>query len=537
MDRTGPEVSLLNGRPGLAAGSGFSRMPVVLATAVMVVMALASTDAAADDDAEFSDMSDAGVQAPAVEILDALGIIDGTECASGLFCPDEPMQRWVMAVWLARSLGFEDSNAAASGVFSDVDDNRWWVGHVEHLAASGVTKGCATDPARYCPDGSLSRGQMAAFLTRAFDIETGSPAAVVGNAAGTSAERIGNLVAANIAEPCGTALDQYCREEVVTRAQMATLLARTLRLVPGAQFAGEVGERNIRHLVSRYTTYYSCCSARVTNIQLFADRIDGALVAPGRSFSLNRHVGRRTVEKGFLAAGTLVGGELVDTVGGGVSQFATTFYNAMFWGGYRDVTHRPHSRYFTRYPEGIEATVNWPDIDLVFRNNTSGYVLITTHHTDTSLTVDFYGDNDGRIVVGEWKNGRGSSMVVSEGGSGARVVTASVSDRYEHKDPPRPLYRGNPELAHDRRKHVRTATQGWTVRVTRTIIRGGNKTIRSWTVRYVPRRSIIEVHPCVLSDSCSDPAEPPDNVEPPENVQPPPGGGGQFIRAGEPERS
>ena len=113
----------------------------------------------------------------------------------------------------------------------------------------------------------------------------------------------------------------------------------------------DIENLGIRHLVSSYTTYHPCCAARVTNIQLFADKVNDALVPPGEEFSLNGHVGRRTVADGFVEAGTLVKGELVDTIGGGVSQFATTFYNAVFWGGYKDITHKTHSFYFPRYPE------------------------------------------------------------------------------------------------------------------------------------------------------------------------------------------
>ena len=477
---------------------------VVTMLAVAISAAVTSTDAAAEDADSFADIAEAAVHAPAVEILDDLGIIDGTECGAGRFCPTEPLKRWVMAVWITRALDMDEPGEVGSGVFSDVGDDVWWSRHVERLAGIGVTKGCAVDPARYCPDEAVTRAQIASFLTRAFDLEPSRSAAFDDIAGNVHADSIGALVAAKIAAGCSSNPDRYCPNEPVTRAQMATFLTRALGLVPSTEFIEEVEKRDIRHLVSRYTTYHACCPARVTNIQLFADKVNGAVVPPGRSFSLNGHVGERTVEDGFLEAGTLLGGELVNTVGGGVSQFATTFYNAMFWGGYRDVRHKPHSFYFSRYPEGIEATINWPDVDLVFRNDTSGYVLITTDYTDTSVTVEFYGDNDGRIVVGEWQDGRGRMRAVSEGGPRARVVTAAVSDRFDQVDPPRTLTRGNPALAYDEANRVQTARTGWTVRVTRTIDRGGSKTIQRWSVWYVPRREIIEVHPCALSGSCPD---------------------------------
>ena len=261
----------------------------------------------------------------------------------------------------------------------------------------------------------------------------------------------------------------------------------------------DIESLGIRHLVSRYTTYHPCCQDRVTNIQLFADKVNDALVPPGEEFSLNRHVGVRTFEDGFVEAGTLVKGELVDTVGGGVSQFATTFYNAVFWGGFKDVTHKTHSFYFSRYPEGIEATINWPEVDLVFLNDSSDHVLIRTEYTRTSITVKFFGNNDGRILVGSWKDGRGRLEVVAEGGPDARVVTATVSGRFDEIGPPEPLYRANPEWAPGHVEQIQTAEPGWTVNVTR-LIREGEETARHVrNVRYIPRREIIEVHPCVMA--------------------------------------
>src|SRR5680860_457280 len=140
--------------------------------------------------------------------------------------------------------------------------------------------------------------------------------------------------------------------------------------------AEALAELGVEHLVSKFTTYHDCCANRVANIHLMADTVDGVIVMPGEEFSLNGFVGERTTAKGYLPAGTIIDGEIVDTVGGGVSQFATTFYNAVFWGGYEDVTHKPHSFYFSRYPEGIEATISWPQPDLQFRNNDGSGVLI-----------------------------------------------------------------------------------------------------------------------------------------------------------------
>jgi len=255
---------------------------------------------------------------------------------------------------------------------------------------------------------------------------------------------------------------------------------------------------NVRHLVSQFTTYHGCCEPRVTNIHLIADAIDGVLVLPGETFSINGHVGERTLEKGYVDAGSIVAGEIVDTVGGGTSQFATTFYNAVFWGGYEDVEHQPHSYYFSRYPEGIEATLFWRSIDLQFRNNREHAVLIDTRYTDTSITVRFFGFNHDRTLVGEQSGGETHIRVANEGGPEALHVKGNVSERINLTEPGDPVYRGNPELGLNEQRQTQTEAEGWSVTITRTILRGGTEQVdeQEWVWRYRPQTAIYEVHPC-----------------------------------------
>jgi vancomycin resistance protein YoaR len=106
---------------------------------------------------------------------------------------------------------------------------------------------------------------------------------------------------------------------------------------------------------------------------------------------VNDHVGPRTVEKGFVPGGAIMDGEFVDQIGGGVSQFATTLYNAAYFGGYELVDYRAHSYYISRYPRGREATLNYPTIDLVVRNSSPYGMLIEATTTDDSVTVTIWG--------------------------------------------------------------------------------------------------------------------------------------------------
>ncbi len=278
-----------------------------------------------------------------------------------------------------------------------------------------------------------------------------------------------------------------------------------LPLVEGAEpdvTTADLEALNIHHLVSQFTTYHDCCADRVVNIHTIADTVDGVILRPGEVFSLNDFVGQRTLEKGYLPAGTIIAGELEDTVGGGVSQFTTTLYNAVFWGGYEDVEHKPHSYYFSRYPEGIEATLNWRTPDLRFRNNTDEAILIDTVYTDTSITVRIFGDNDGRTLKGEQSNGSDKIWVDKTGGPNALHVKANVSDRYATTEPPKPKYVANPDLDPEETVETQTEAEGWSVSVTRRILLNGDPDQvvdeEEWVVRYAPKFAVYEVNPCKM---------------------------------------
>src|SRR5690606_20367510 len=151
--------------------------------------------------------------------------------------------------------------------------------------------------------------------------------------------------------------------------------------------------------VAEFTTEHPCCQSRVNNIQRFADIVRGAYLVPGESLSLNEYVGERTTDRGFVPAGTIIRGHLVPTVGGGVSQFATTMFNAAFFAGFDFITYQSHSIYFSRYPYGREATISWPAPDLEFENTTDYPALIWTSYTDSSITVSIYSTKSVEVEV------------------------------------------------------------------------------------------------------------------------------------------
>jgi vancomycin resistance protein YoaR len=161
----------------------------------------------------------------------------------------------------------------------------------------------------------------------------------------------------------------------------------------------------VTELVSEYTTFYPTdFPPRLTNIHRAADLMDDTLVLPGKTFSMNKEVGERTGARGFAQGYVISGGKLQVDFGGGVSQLATTTFNAMFFAGLEDVEHHPHSFYISRYPEGREATVAWGVKDLRFRNDTDTGIFITTAYTSGSVTVRMWGTKI--YTVGSSKSGR-----------------------------------------------------------------------------------------------------------------------------------
>lgn len=132
----------------------------------------------------------------------------------------------------------------------------------------------------------------------------------------------------------------------------------------------------IKEVTGRFTTYFPYAHYRNVNIGRAAELINGTVLKPGDTFSLNRIVGERTKANGFTEGNIITGGKFRLELGGGVSQSATTTYNAMFFAGLKDIEHQPHTLFIDRYPPGREATVAWPNLDLKFNNDTKYGVLV-----------------------------------------------------------------------------------------------------------------------------------------------------------------
>jgi vancomycin resistance protein YoaR len=245
-----------------------------------------------------------------------------------------------------------------------------------------------------------------------------------------------------------------------------------LLVVHPALTTKEARALHIREQVSGFTTPYPCCAPRVQNIQRAAEILNGMLLLPGKTFSLNEALGRRTKARGFVEAPQIFDGRLEDAVGGGVSQVATTMYNAAFFAGLQLVAHSPHQFYISRYPMGREATVSWGGPELIFRNDWPAGILIGVTATDTSITVRFF-----------------SAKL-------KRRVETTTGEPY---DPVQPVTRvvTNLEKPPGSREQVQDAGDpGFSVDYTRKVWSGDRVRRRErWTVHYIAQDAIVEVGP------------------------------------------
>lgn len=179
--------------------------------------------------------------------------------------------------------------------------------------------------------------------------------------------------------------------QVLAEPEPRTVAAGLTRAKPEVR-RKDLEKLGVQEQVSTFTTEFDggLSHPRSHNIVLTAQEVDGALLRPGDTFSLNGYTGPRGYEQGYQDAPVILGGKLVPAVGGGISQFTTTLFNAAYYAGLEDVEHHPHSYYYSRYPAVIESTIFYDTLDMRFRNNTEYGVLIDTSYSDSSVTVTMW---------------------------------------------------------------------------------------------------------------------------------------------------
>ena len=162
-------------------------------------------------------------------------------------------------------------------------------------------------------------------------------------------------------------------------ARLATTTSTPALTTDAAQALG------VKELVASFDSRFPYNPSRTANLVAASNAINGTLLKPGETFSLNGILGERTEAKGYREGYVIESGRLVKGVGGGISQVSTVVYNLAWFSGATLVEHTPHTFYISRYPEGREATVYWPTVDNTFTNSTPHAMLIQMWVADSQV--------------------------------------------------------------------------------------------------------------------------------------------------------
>ncbi|HET9214902.1 MAG TPA: VanW family protein [Gaiellaceae bacterium] len=256
----------------------------------------------------------------------------------------------------------------------------------------------------------------------------------------------------------------------------------------------------VKRELAAYSTLYSGTSDRITNLQLGVELLDGARIAPGAVWSFNDHVGPRTTERGFRPAPIILNGEYEEGVGGGVSQVATTVFNAAWEAGIKIAERTAHALYISRYPTGRDATVNYPDVDLKLRNDTGRWLVLKASYDESGILV--------RLL-----------------GGGERRRVESIAGPLEATGPPRVERVPDPTLFEGERMVVEDGEPARAVTVERIVYRGDEVLYReAWTTRYRDEKRVVHVG---TKPKPVEPPPPEEDRKPKDEEEPqPPGGGG-----------
>jgi hypothetical protein len=297
---------------------------------------------AVEVDSRFTD-DDWSIHEPNINAIAEAGITVGCNPPQGdRYCPERPVTRGEMAAFLVRSFGYTDG---LDDPFVD-DDDSIFQADIEKLAAAGVTLGC-NPPAndRYCPEDSISRAQMASFLSRALDLEPvagGSFRDIAGN---THALFINAIAAEGITIGCNPpANDRFCPDAHVTRAQMASFLSRALDLTP-------IPSRLSLRPGSACDRGHETCTATLTipagrtfevregwyNVLPFAPGEEAAFTSAGTSFSVTLDGARLALTRIDASTSVLATREWTTTITG-IAAGTHVLRGVWSWAGTTNLT-------------------------------------------------------------------------------------------------------------------------------------------------------------------------------------------------------
>lgn len=148
--------------------------------------------------------------------------------------------------------------------------------------------------------------------------------------------------------------------------------------------------KEINTLISSYQTNFVAASSRGNNIIVGTSRINGTVLMPGDTFSVDETILPRTYANGYSISKAYLNGRTVDSVGGGVCQISTTLYNTVLRTGIIPEARQPHSKPVSYVPLGLDAAISEGSKDLVFTNTLSAPIYIEAINRGNTLIYNFY---------------------------------------------------------------------------------------------------------------------------------------------------
>ena len=191
-----------------------------------------------------------------------------------------------------------------------------------------------------------------------------------------------------------------------------------LNITTPAVTTNMIGTEAFPDLLSTFSTKYAASNYnRTTNLILASNKINGTVLMPGETFSYNKIVGERTIAAGYREAPIYVQGQVVDGVGGGICQIATTLYNAAVYANL-EITQRTNHQFVPSYaPASRDATVVYGAIDFQFKNNRNYPIKIVCSVANGTATFQIFGlkqEDDCEVVISAYQTGRSATAIYSE---------------------------------------------------------------------------------------------------------------------------
>jgi vancomycin resistance protein YoaR len=199
----------------------------------------------------------------------------------------------------------------------------------------------------------------------------------------------------------GVSIDAAALYSQITGLLEQGAVNHSITVSPNLTFPAVTKEdlQNTFKMIAAFTTKTTSDSDRNNNINLACQTINGTVLLPGQIFSFNGTVGERTYARGYREAGAIIGGVLVDDVGGGICQVSSTLFNAVARANLEITSRSPHAWPSTYVNKGEDATVNWPNLDFKFKNNTEAPVFVIAYYKNRQCTAEIWGVSLGNNVT------------------------------------------------------------------------------------------------------------------------------------------